>query len=324
MCEVVAVHCVGDKRAAIFPLILGGGLGKRLWPISNQSVPKQFLKLWGCKADSLMQKTLRRVNRLFFHPPVISSNAKYISLLREQINEIECMPSRIILEPYPRNTAAAICVASLYIDSLESEAYVLSMPIDHYIEDERRFCTIVEEAYVLMKKSTMSPEIMLTLFGVKPETITHEYGYLQQGYSIEGQMSQIADFVEKPDSKHRVMRLYEERMRDLYWNSGIYVYKNSALLWAFKEYLPHIYDVCCAALNFAKYSKGEDIYLCKYMWSSVPAVSIEYALLEKQELRSRLAMVPLEVGWSDIGIWSNLYRVIQRIRYSTTEHIYST
>lgn len=279
----------------IIPVILAGGSGTRLWPLSRKQYPKQFLKL-GLDQYSLLQTTLQRLKNLPIGQPIIVCNEEHRFLVAEQIREIG-LDATIILEPSGKNTAPAITLAALSISYKLENSVMLVLAADHLIQEQTVFEQAVMEAMLLANK-----EYMVT-FGIVPTSAETGYGYIRKGKPIAVDKSYlIEDFVEKPDLN--TAQLYFASQEFL-WNSGMFMFQTHTLIEELNLHAPDILQCCTKAINnknedldFVRIKK-EDFEICR-------SESIDYALMEKT---NQAAVIPLNAGWSDVGSWSALWDI---------------
>jgi mannose-1-phosphate guanylyltransferase/mannose-6-phosphate isomerase len=284
----------------IVPVILCGGSGTRLWPLSRQKQPKQFLPL--INEYTLLQNTIRRLED--FEPmadPVVLCHESHRFIVAEQLRQIGCRPAAIILEPVGRNTAPAVTVAALHALKQGKNPILLVLPADHHINDIKRLHTALAAGAQLAKKGH------LITFGIVPTSAETGYGYIHKGEPIvvstqmEAPAFLIAQFVEKPD--HDTARGYV-KSGEYCWNSGIFVFAADQVLAEMEKSAPEIAAVCRRA-----YSQGHrehDFFrLDEKTFSACPSDSIDYAVMEHT---NNGAMIALEAGWSDLGSWRSLWQ----------------
>jgi mannose-1-phosphate guanylyltransferase/mannose-6-phosphate isomerase len=289
---------------SLCPVILAGGGGTRLWPLSRAHYPKQFLRLFG--KDSMLQETLLRLDGIDGSipqlDPVLVCNEVHRFLVADQAQEINKPLRSIILEPEGRNTAPALTVVAQALMAQEEDAVMVMMPADHIIVDIPRFQQAIQAGY------QMAEQGFLITFGIKPQHAETGYGYIQCGQAInEPGISKIEGFKEKPDAQ--LAQEYLDSGSYL-WNSGIFMMKASVWCREIKRLQPDIYSACQAA-----YEKGQvdnDFYrLDKDSFMGCPSDSIDYAVMEKltNEEDVLSAVVSLDAGWSDIGAWSAVWEL---------------
>jgi mannose-1-phosphate guanylyltransferase / mannose-6-phosphate isomerase len=285
------------------PVILAGGGGTRLWPLSREHYPKQFLKLFD--DNTLLQNTLLRLDGLNLNAdildPVIICNEAHRFLVAEQSAQISRNISRIILEPKGKNTAPALTVASLN----NEDAIIVMMPADHIIGKIDLFhdaiCAGVE----------MANKDYLVTFGIKPDAPETGYGYIHMGEKVdsinEQEIRAISGFKEKPE-----LSIAEDYLQsgDYLWNSGIFMMKASVWLEKINQYQSDIYDACIDAFNNGE-TDGLFFRLDEEAFLKSPDDSIDYAVMEKlaEANDSHLAVIPIDVGWSDVGAWSSVWDI---------------
>ncbi|RQT27732.1 mannose-1-phosphate guanylyltransferase/mannose-6-phosphate isomerase [Burkholderia cepacia] len=282
----------------IYPVILCGGSGTRLWPMSRGGYPKQYLKLTG--DHTLVQQTALRTNGIpNVSAPIIVTNNEQRFLVAEQLRQIGVTPSSIVLEPIGRNTAPAIAAAALLAQQESPDALVLILPSDHVILDEAAFATAVRTA------AEFAADQYLVTFGITPTTAHTGYGYIRRGTSLAGSSDvyQVESFVEKPNAETA-----EHFVNDggYYWNSGMFMLKASNYMTELRRHAPDIARQ--AELSLASAVRDDDfIRLDTESFSASPSLSIDYAVMEKTE---RAAVVgAADLGWNDIGSWSALAEI---------------
>lgn len=282
----------------LHPVILSGGSGSRLWPLSRQNQPKQFLSLLGGR--SLFQETVLRAGRLAGTlAPVTVCSEDHRFMVGEQLQEIGSPNGGILLEPVARNTAPAIALAALHVAHADPDASMLVMPADHLIEDEEAFRTAVASARAL------SDEGWLVTFGIHPDSPETGYGYIRRGEPIETGGFRVERFVEKPDAPTAAEYV---STGEYDWNSGMFMFKAGRFLDELAAFAPGIVEAVREAIANAKADLDFMRADCEAFARS-PEDSIDYAVMEKT---SRAAVVPVRCGWSDIGSWSSLWAASNR------------
>jgi mannose-1-phosphate guanylyltransferase / mannose-6-phosphate isomerase len=277
----------------IHPVILSGGAGTRLWPLSREHYPKQLLPL--AAEQTLVQQTITRLVGIdHVVDPVFVCNEEHRFLIAEQVAEIGKRAGAILLEPAGRNTCPAVTVAALHVKSLGDDTVMLIMPADHVIQDVTAFQEAVRNALPLALDGR------LVTFGVVPVGAATGYGYIRRG---DG--NSVAEFVEKPD-RERAMRYVVSG--EYFWNSGMFLMRASTWLEEMSRLAPDILECCTRAFS-AGQSDGSFFRLQQEAFLSCRSDSIDYAVMEKT---ARAAVVPLKAGWSDVGSWSTLWEVSQR------------
>ncbi len=280
------------------PVILSGGSGSRLWPLSRQTHPKQFISLTG-DGTSLLQQTWQRLAGLpHVQPPLVMANEHHRFLVAEQFQQLGVTPLQIVLEPVGRNTAPAIAVAALYVSEvLKRDALLLVLPADHYIQDVTAFQQSLQWA---MAPATAD---WLVTFGITPTGPHTGYGYLCWGDPLPyPHTHRVTKFVEKPDVATAESYLEAGNYR---WNSGIFLFRAKTFLEELAQYQPEIIQQCRLALtegrqdlDFSRLA-AEPFHRC-------PSISVDYAVMEHTR---KAVTVPLDCGWSDVGSWSSLWEV---------------
>lgn len=284
----------------IHPVILSGGAGTRLWPMSRMLYPKQLLSLVG--DTSLLQQTVTRIaGGMECAAPLIIANEEHRFIVAEQLRGAGVKPDALLLEPVGRNTAPAAAVAALYLTRSDSKAVMLVLPSDHMIGDVQAFCTAVGRA----ERAAQGGH--LVTFGVTPERPETGYGYIARGSEFidcPGAFA-VADFVEKPDearAQHYIAT------GDYYWNSGIFMFGAAAYLAELEVMCPDMVIACRAALDAAS-SDSDFIRLDAHKFSACPSDSIDYAVMERT---AKAAVVPVSMKWSDLGSWDALWDISER------------
>ncbi|MFO7953266.1 mannose-1-phosphate guanylyltransferase/mannose-6-phosphate isomerase [Thioalkalivibrio sp.] len=280
-----------QSRTDLQPVILAGGSGTRLWPVSRSHYPKQFLSLTG--EHTLLQQTAQRLDGLGAAPPLVLANVEHRFLAAEQLRAAGVEQARILLEPEGRNTAPAIALAALQARAEGRDPLLLVLAADHHIGDAAAFREAVARAVALADAD------YLVTFGIVPTAAETGYGYIQQGESLGEAGARVARFVEKPDAA--TARDYVER-GDYLWNSGMFVFRASQYLDELERFEPAIMTACRAALEDAR----EDLDFLRVdpeAFALAPNISVDYAVMERTE---HAAVTPLAAGWSDIGSWSAL------------------
>lgn len=269
-------------------IILAGGSGSRLWPLSRELYPKQLLKVNSDK--SLLERTFDRLMSIIDIDNILAiTNTKHFSDIKMQLREYS-NDVRILAEPVTKNTAPAVAISTKFLLDCGKDDIILVVPSDHLIEDIQGFKNTIEKAKEIAKKG------YIVTLGAKPKTAGVGFGYIKAGEKIENGYK-VEFFKEKPDIK-----LADEYLKDgsYYWNCGIFIYKASTLMESLKQYAKDIYDIT-QQFNF---KVKEDI---DYMtFDKYPSISLDYALIEKAK---NIAMVEIESDWSDLGSWDAVYAI---------------
>ncbi|WP_343044539.1 mannose-1-phosphate guanylyltransferase/mannose-6-phosphate isomerase [Sphingomonas hominis] len=277
--------------SAIVPVILSGGSGTRLWPMSRPERPKQFLALTA--AETMLQLTAARAHGDAFAAPIVVANAAHADQVETQLAEITASPQAIILEPAGRNTAPAIALAALEADG---NAPLLVMPSDHVIADPDAFHAAIHAALPLVEDG------WLVTFGITPDAPETGYGYIKVGDEVATGVHRVARFVEKPQREVAEAMIASG---DHAWNGGIFLFCADAYLSALEQFRPDILSAAKASMEGAR-REGVRVYPDKSEFEASPSDSIDYAIMEKAE---RVAVVPVAMGWSDVGSWDALHAI---------------
>lgn len=276
-------------------VILSGGSGTRLWPLSRELFPKQLINLQGGD-ETLLQSTLSRTLSLpELSAPVIVCNDNHRFLVAEQVRALGVSGAKIILEPCARNTAPAIAIAALVADP---ETLLLVLPADHVIRDTAAFQAVVAAAMPVAEQGA------LVTFGVVPDAPETGYGYIRCGEAL-GPAFKIDRFVEKPDRKTAESFL---KSGGYLWNSGMFLFKAGRYLEELGKHAPAILEAAKSSVASAK-SDLDFIRVDSASFAKSPSDSIDYAVMEKTD---SAAVVPLDAGWSDVGSWSSLHEALER------------
>jgi mannose-1-phosphate guanylyltransferase/mannose-6-phosphate isomerase len=287
----------------IYPVILSGGSGTRLWPMSRTLYPKQLLNLLG--RDTLLQQAvLRMCGRPGFAPPLLIANEEHRFIIAEQLRDISVVPGALLLEPVGRNTAPAACAAALALTETEPDPLMLVMASDHAIADVDAFLAAVDRAAAAARAGA------LVCLGVAPERPETGYGYIRRGPGLEGVDGAFAvgEFVEKPDAEQARKYIASG---EYFWNSSIFMFPARVYLDELERLQPDMVASCREALASA--SRDSDfVRLGKDAFSACVADSIDYAVMEHTR---RAAVVPVSMGWSDVGSWDALWELGEKDQY---------
>ena len=280
----------------MIPVILSGGSGTRLWPLSRGHYPKQFLPL--VSEHTMVQETVLRLDGLKgLKAPLAVCNEDHRFMMAEQLWEIGVKPAAIILEPMGRNTAPAVAMAALTATS--EDDVLLILPADHVISDLDIFHKAVEQAKALAEQG------FLVTFGIVPTEPETGYGYIKRDTLQHGSAYSVAAFVEKPDAETAKHYL---KSGDFYWNSGMFAFKAGSFLTELEKFNPDMLVICRQALKAAKVDM-DFVRLDKEIFSTCPADSIDYAVMEKTD---KAVVIPMDAGWNDVGSWSALWDVTDK------------
>jgi len=280
----------------LVPVIMAGGTGSRLWPLSRQLHPKQFLTLAG--THTMLQETVQRLGGIDAAPPLLICNEEHRFLAAEQMRLIGKDDATIVLEPVARNTAPAVALAALHLAAGGDDPLLLVLAADHVIRDTARFHD------ALVRGTSLAEAGRLVTFGIVPDRPETGYGYIERGEPVEGGY-EVARFVEKPDPETAAS--YVEGGRHL-WNGGMFLFKASRYLEELARLRPDVLEACREALTTPA-SDMNFVRIDAKAFERCPDISIDYAVMEKTR---DAAVVPLDAGWSDIGSWSALWDVQEK------------
>lgn len=287
----------------IFPVILSGGSGTRLWPMSRTARPKQLLPLTG--KETMLQQTVRRtVGTTGFEAPIIVANTSHADEIEAQLATIGIDNAKLILEPAARNTAAAIALAAL---TAPADALLLVMPSDHVIADVPAFHAAIAKA------APVCGEGWLVTFGITPDQPDTGFGYIKRGDDIAAGVQQVERFVEKPDLETAKAYLASGGYS---WNGGIFLFTASTYLQALGDLAPEILAAAQGAIEAGR-TDGSRLYPDRAAFVTAPNESIDYAVMEKA---AKVAVVPVEMAWSDLGSWDALHAIAPRDADDNAHH----
>ncbi len=285
------------SKRNLIPIILSGGVGSRLWPLSRSAFPKQYLRLDEETQNTLLQETyIRLIGLKNLNNPIIVCNEEQRFITAEQMRQIKVEPIKILLEPFGRNTAPAITLAALIASEIENDPILLILSADHKIKNRDSFKKAIEEGVIFAENGR------LVAFGIQPNTPETGYGYIESEKEIsdKSRFSNIKRFIEKPNKD-----IAEKFIKNKYfsWNSGIFLFKASTILNELLKYEPDIFDTCKKSLknssldlNFRRIDKT--------FFNSCPNKSIDVAVMEKTNLGT---VVKLDAGWDDLGSWKSIW-----------------
>ena len=280
----------------MIPVILSGGSGSRLWPLSRKNKPKQFLTLFG--DSSMFQSTLTRLNGLeSLEAPLIVCNNEHRFMVAEQLQEIGLEANGIILEPCARNTAPAIALAALKAMENGEDPLLLILAADHLISDVAVFHKAIQQAQILAEQDK------LVTFGIQPQSAHTGYGYIEA--EEKSKPSSVKRFIEKPDLATAESYL---SAGNFFWNSGMFLFKASAYIKELARFSPEMLSSCKQSLEKAVIDL-DFVRVDPELFEQSPSDSIDYAVMEKTD---KAMVVPLDAGWSDVGSWSSLWEAFTR------------
>lgn len=280
----------------IIPIILAGGAGSRLWPLSREHYPKQLLTLAG--ENSLLQETLKRIQELaHVQDAIVICNRQYRFLIAEQMLEMGIENPKLILEPAGRNTAPAIAMAAFIAKQLapHEDPLLLILPADHLIQEKALFCDAIEQALTLAKHH-------LITFGIQPNFSETGYGYIKLGSPVQNKISKVAEFIEKPPKDKAETYL---AAGNYYWNSGMFLFSAATYLTELQTHRPDIFEACHR--EYEKIHHADGFFVLSETFANCPSESIDYAVMEKTD---KALILPLQISWSDIGSWAALHGVL--------------
>lgn len=291
---------------SIQAVVLSGGSGTRLWPFSREAYPKQFLPL-ATDERTLFQETVSRVvewgvdsNHVEILSPLVVCNDMHRYLVAEQLRQMGLEKCSILLEPVGRNTAPALTIAALHITHEGANPLLVVLPSDHYVKEIAHF------QHAILEAAKIANEGYVVTFGIVPDRPETGFGYLLKGEPYNENMYALAGFTEKPDSATASSYLASGRY---FWNSGMFVLQARTWLHEIEKYRPDILTACRIAYSNS-HQEGDFVRIEKTLFSACPSDSIDYAVMEKVTLESdgtlKAMVLPLEVGWSDVGSWPAL------------------
>lgn len=278
----------------IQPVIMSGGSGTRLWPMSRRNHPKQFLRL--VTDRTMFQETVLRLtdDSGAYNEPVIVAGASHGPVIARQLEKIEVIAAEIILEPQGRNTAAVAAVAAAWAEAQDDDPLILLTPADHHIADAAGFRDAV------MLGAAAASQGCIVTFGIKADRPHTGYGYIERGAELHPSVFAVKAFKEKPDAATAAEYL---AAGDYFWNAGIFLFSAAAMIRELETHAPAIIDHARRALGESVMS-GAARRLNDDIFSACPANSIDYAVMEKTDCAAMVA--PVDVGWTDIGSWSEV------------------
>ena len=284
------------KPAVVYPVLLAGGSGTRLWPLSRKTYPKQFSKLTG--SESLFQSSIRRLSGDGFASPIVVTVDPFRFIVMEQLAAVEMAPRAVVIEPSARNTAPAVAAAALLVAAKEPTAFMLVAPSDHVIPDDKEFRRAVQAA------SERAKEGSVIAFGITPTRPETAYGYMELAPDADlnsASPQSLKQFVEKPDQRRAEAML---ESGDFFWNAGIFLATAETMLAAYEAHAPEILAEVREAVENAKMDLGFT-RLSNQAWERLPHESIDYAIMEKAD---NLAVMPFRGQWSDLGGWEAVWQ----------------
>lgn len=278
----------------LLPVIMAGGSGSRLWPLSRSLYPKQFISLTSKK--TMLQETIARLKNIEHQPPLLICNEEHRFIVAEQLRQENFKHSGIILEPVGRNTGPAIALAAIKAMQNGDDPLLLVLAADHVIQDHVAFTKSIEKAIEPAKQGA------LITFGIIPTTPETGYGYIKKGHLINEFAFQVERFVEKPDLNTAEQYIASNQYL---WNSGMFLFKASCYVSELKKHAPEILSSCELALQNSL-SDLDFTRINAEIFEACPEDSIDYAVMEKAD---NVLVVPMDAGWSDVGSFSSLWEV---------------
>ena len=281
----------------ILPVIMAGGSGSRLWPLSRTHYPKQFLSL--ASDNTMLQDTVIRLSGIDHRPPFLICNDEHRFIVAEQLRKANIQHSGIVLEPVGRNTAPAVALAALNAVQHEDDPLLLVLAADHVIKNEDAFLDSVRAAIPEAEKGN------LVTFGIVPTAAETGYGYIRQGEKLSESSYSVDSFVEKPCKEKAEEYLTSG---EYYWNSGLFMFRASVFLAELEKYRPDIL-LACKQAHLSSYPDLDFIRLDKEVFAACPDESIDYAVMEPTQ---NAVVVPMDAEWSDVGSWSAIWEVNEK------------
>ncbi|MCV8206370.1 mannose-1-phosphate guanylyltransferase/mannose-6-phosphate isomerase [Escherichia coli] len=287
----------------LIAVVMAGGTGSRLWPLSREHYPKQFLQLSG--ENTLLQSTLLRLSPLSCETPLVITNEQHRFVVAEQLRQIDQLRDNIILEPCGRNTAPAIALSAFTAlkRNEQQDPILLILAADHIISKADVFCDAIQ------KSKTVAEQGNIVIFGIIPEYAETGYGYIKKGdpFKIlpnitDDKFYHVQQFIEKPN--HSTAEEYVSTGEYL-WNSGMFMFKASVYLEELKKHRPDIYEICEQTASLS-YNDLDFIRLPKHIFQDCPSESIDFAVMEKTK---NCIVRPVDIGWSDVGSWHSLWDI---------------
>ena len=283
--------------AQVRPVILSGGAGTRLWPLSRATFPKQLLPI--VSKLTMLQATATRVAASEFSDPVIVTDEEHRFFIASQLESVGIRPATIILEPEGRNTAAAIALAAIWCLERGSDEPILVMPSDHLVRDTEAF------SQAIIKAAPLAAGGALVTFGIQPDSPHVGYGYIEAGASVGDGALEVARFVEKP-----TLPVAEEFVASgrFYWNAGIFLFRPSRYLAELQTYAAAVAEATQGAMAGST-ADGVFVRPSREAFQAAPSISVDYAVMEKT---SGAVVVPVDIGWSDVGSWASLWAASEK------------
>lgn len=286
------------SNSSYYPIIMAGGVGKRFWPLSKRSLPKQFLDILG-KGQTLFQETYHRFSKIC--PPeniLVVTNEDYVDLIREQVPAIT--ESQILPEPVGRNTGPAVAFSAFRVQSMDPEGTLVVAPSDHYIKNEDLF----EQRISAGLAAAATNESLITL-GIQPTRADTGYGYIQMDDSqASDDLRPVKTFTEKPNKE---LAEYFLSSGEFLWNAGIFIGHNKTFLDSFQQYLPELYDSLKEGQD--QFNTADEKAFIREVYPTLPMTSVDYGIMEKA---NHVYVLPANFQWSDIGTWNAVFELLSK------------
>lgn len=283
----------------IYPVIMSGGAGTRLWPLSRNKKPKQYLNLFGQLSllGATLQRCLGAPEGVNVASPIIVAGAHHADLIAAEFEEMGITPEAVLFEPFARNTAVVASVAATYVESRDPDGLVLLLPADHYVEDVGGFWAAVQIGCQLAQAG------QIVTFGISPNTPETGYGYIKSGKAICAGGYSVDTFTEKPDLETAKAYL---QAGTYFWNAGIFLYNAATMIAEMERHAPDVHQAGVGALEEAQWH-DKNCTLAAGPLRDCPSISIDYALMEKTDMAGLVA--PVDIGWDDVGSWAAISRL---------------
>lgn len=278
-----------------YTIIMAGGVGKRFWPLSKRSYPKQFLDILG-KGQTLFQETYQRFEKICPSENIlVVTNEDYVDLIKEQVPGIK--DEQILPEPVGRNTGAAVAYGAFRIQARDPEGTMVVAPSDHFITNEDAFCECILEGMATAAES----ESLITL-GIHPTRADTGYGYIQMADQQSGSLHRVKTFTEKPNKE---LAEYFVKSGEFLWNAGIFIWHSQTILASFQQYLPDLYD--SLKERQSDFDTDKEFDFIRDVYPTLPMTSVDYGIMEKAE---QVYVLPANFEWSDIGTWNAVFELL--------------
>ncbi len=289
----------------IYPVIMAGGAGTRLWPLSREEKPKQFHNLSG--RGTLLEETVNRLKNINPRECIVVTSARYRDISRDEM-ENTGLKSTILCEPRPRNTAAAVLYSALYLQKIDPDAAMIVLPADHHILDEKAFDRILKLAVAEAEKNN------LVTIGIRPTYPETGYGYIKALHGSTGEVLPVEQFVEKPD-QDTAQKYFDSG--EYFWNSGIIAFTVKSIIEAYRDWLPEMLGEFDRFNSLSAEELEDDLpatwKIKEEIFDRIESIAIDKAILEKAENR---VVIPADFGWADLGSWKAIDDILDGDKYS--------